>query len=420
MSKQNPVTKPSHDEHDPSLLRVEQVHAKLAALVTPITGTERVAIRAALGRVLAAPVISTLNVPPYANSAMDGYALRSADLPQQAEKTLRVIGSSFAGEPFTGEVKQGECVRIMTGAQMPDGADTVIMQEHAQRQDDQVTIGSGHSAGQNVRHPGEDMAIGRAVLNAGQKIGAAEIGLMASLGIAEVNVKRKLRVAFFSTGDELRGVGETLAAGQIYDSNRYTLYGMLSAQQVELIDMGVIRDDLAAIEQAFQDAAHIADVVITSGGVSVGEADFVKITLDKLGKVDFWRIAMKPGKPLAFGHIGQALFFGLPGNPVSVMATFYLFVLPTLRHLQGQPYQQPIVYRAITQGKLKKTPGRADYQRGVLKNENGKLLVDGTGMQASHILSGMSRANCFIVLPQEAGAVEAGSEVDVIPFTGLF
>ena len=420
MSKQSPVTKPSHDEHDPSLLRVEQVHAKLAALVTPITGTERVAIRAALGRVLAAPVISTLNVPPYANSAMDGYALRSADLPQQAEKTLRVIGSSFAGEPFTGEVKQGECVRIMTGAQMPDGADTVIMQEHAQRQDDQVTIGSGHSAGQNVRHPGEDMAIGRAVLNAGQKIGAAEIGLMASLGIAEVNVKRKLRVAFFSTGDELRGVGETLAAGQIYDSNRYTLYGMLSAQQVELIDMGVIRDDLAEIEQAFKDAAHIADVVITSGGVSVGEADFVKITLDKLGKVDFWRIAMKPGKPLAFGHIGQALFFGLPGNPVSVMATFYLFVLPTLRHLQGQPYQQPIVYRAITQGKLKKTPGRADYQRGVLKNENGKLLVDGTGMQASHILSGMSRANCFIVLPQEAGAVEAGSEVDVIPFTGLF
>lgn len=420
MSKQSPVSKPGNDETDPSLLRVEQVHEKLAALVTPVTGTERVAIRAALGRVLDAPVISTMNVPPYANSAMDGYALRSADLPQQAEKSLRVIGSSFAGEPFDGEVKPGECIRIMTGAKMPEGADTVIMQEQVQRQDDQISIGSGHTAGQNVRHPGEDMAIGKAVLNAGQKIGAAEIGLMASLGIAEVNVKRQLRVAFFSTGDELRGVGETLAEGQIYDSNRYTLYGMLSAQGVDLIDMGVIGDDQAAIEQAFKDAAHIADVVITSGGVSVGEADFVKITLDKLGKVDFWRIAMKPGKPLAFGKIGNALFFGLPGNPVSVMATFYLFVLPTLRHMQGQPYQLPITYRAITQGKLKKAPGRADYQRGILKNENGKLIVDGAGMQASHILSGMSRANCFIVLPLEAGAVEAGSEVDVIPFSGFF
>lgn len=420
MSKQSPVTQPSNDETDPSLLRVEQVHEKLAALVTPVTGSERVAIRAALGRVLDAPVISTMNVPPYANSAMDGYALRSDDLPPQAETSLRVIGSSFAGEPFDGEVKAGECIRIMTGAKMPDGANTVIMQEQVQRQDDQISIGSGHSTGQNVRHPGEDMAIGKAVLNAGQKIGAAEIGLMASLGIAEVNVKRQLRVAFFSTGDELRGVGETLREGQIYDSNRYTLYGMLSVQGVDLIDMGVIRDDQAAIEQAFKDAAHIADVVITSGGVSVGEADFVKITLDKLGKVDFWRIAMKPGKPLAFGKIGEALFFGLPGNPVSVMATFYLFVLPTLRHMQGQPYQQPIVYRAITQGKLKKAPGRTDYQRGILKNENGKLMVDGTGMQASHILSGMNRANCFIVLPLEAGGVEAGSEVDVIPFNGLY
>lgn len=419
MSKQIPVSTPGCDEHDPSLLRVEQVHEKLAVLATPVSGTERVAIRASLGRVLDEAVVSNMNVPPYANSAMDGYAVHSSDLPANGEKTLRVIGSSFAGEPFTGEVEQGACIRIMTGAKMPAGADTVIMQEQIQRQDDSITIGSGHCAGQNVRHPGEDMAIGSVVLERGKKIGATELGLMASLGLAEVNVKRKLRVAFFSTGDELRGVGEQLEDGQIYDSNRYTLYGMLHQLGVELIDLGVIRDDQAAIEQAFIDASHIADVVMTSGGVSVGEADYVKITLDKLGKVDFWRIAMKPGKPLAFGKINNALFFGLPGNPVSVMATFYLFALPALRHMMGQAYEQPIVVRAVTQGKLKKRPGRTDFQRAILKNENGKLVVDGSGMQASHILSGMSRANCFIVLAQESGAVDAGSEVDVIPFHGL-
>lgn len=419
MNKNIPVSNPGCDEHDPGLLRVEQVHEKLAQLATPVKGTERVAIRTSLGRVLAEPVISNMNVPPYANSAMDGYAVRSSDLPQAGEKSLHVIGTSFAGEPFTGEVKTGECIRIMTGAKMPVGADSVIMQEHTQRDGDNINIGAGHCAGQNVRHPGEDMAIGSEVLQSGQLIGAAEIGLMASLGVAEVNVKRKLRVAFFSTGDELRGVGETLSDGQIYDSNRYTLYGMLHQLGVDLIDMGVIRDDQNAIEQAFLHAAEIADVVITSGGVSVGEADFVKITLDKLGKVDFWRIAMKPGKPLAFGKITNAVFFGLPGNPVSVMATFYLFALPAMRHMMGQPYQQPVMYRAITQTRLKKSPGRTDYQRGLLRNENGKLIVDATGMQASHILSGMSRANCFVVLPLESGPVDAGNEVDVIPFHGL-
>jgi len=420
MNKTISVSNPGCDENNPGLLRVEQVHEKLAALVKPVTGHERVAIRAALGRVLAEPVISTMNVPPYANSAMDGYAVRGSDLPQTDTKSLNVIGSSFAGEPFTGEVKQGECVRIMTGAKMPSGTDSVVMQEHTQRDGDNVTIGTGHCTGQNVRHPGEDMSIGSEVLKPGQPVGAAEIGLMASLGIAEVTVTRRLRIAFFSTGDELRGVGESLAEGQIYDSNRYTLYGMLQQPAVELIDMGVIRDDQQTIEQAFIDAASIADVVITSGGVSVGEADFVKLTLDKLGKVDFWRIAMKPGKPLAFGKINDAIFFGLPGNPVSVMATFYLFALPAIRHMLGQPYQQPIVYRAVTQSRLKKTPGRTDFQRGVLHHDNGKLMVDGTGMQASHILSGMSRANCFIVLPLESGPVEAGSEVDVMPFHGLF
>jgi len=245
------------------------------------------------------------------------------------------------------------------------------------------------------------------------------LGLLASLGIPETTVRRKLRVAFFSTGDELRGVGETLAEGQIYDSNRYTLFGMLNLPGIELIDMGVIRDDAAAIEQAFVDASHIADVIFTSGGVSVGEADFVKLTLDKIGKVNFWKIAMKPGKPLAVGKINQALFFGLPGNPVSVMATFYLFGLPALRKLSGQAPQPVLRYRATTRDSIRKQPGRTDFQRGILSNENGQLFVSSAGMQASHILSGMSRANCFLVLPAESADLAAGSEVEVIPFMGL-
>ncbi len=418
MSKHIPVSNPDCDS-DPGLLRVEQVHEKLSQLAAPVSGTERVAVRSALNRVLDQDIISTINVPPYANSAMDGYAIQGTDIPANGTTTLQVIGTSFAGDPFDGQVNRGECVRIMTGAKMPQGADTVIMQEHASRDGDVITINHDHCTGQNVRHPGEDMAVGSTVLAKGKKVGPTELGLMASLGIAEVSVKRKLRVAFFSTGDELRGVGEPLEEGQIYDSNRYTLFGMLQQLGVELIDMGVIRDDQNAIETAFQHAAEIADVVITSGGVSVGEADYVKLMLDKIGKVDFWRIAMKPGKPLAFGKIKQALFFGLPGNPVSVMATFYLFARPALKHMMGEPYAQPLTCKAVTENALKKRPGRTDFQRGVLVNKNGKLVVDGAGMQASHILSGMSRANCFIVLPQESGSVEAGAEVDVIPFRGL-
>jgi len=411
-------------EPDPSLLSVEQVHQQLEQLSKPIDGIERLAIRSALGRVLAEDIISPINVPPYANSAMDGYALnisdlKSTDLKSKTDISLTVIGTSFAGEPFTGKVQAGQCIRIMTGAKIADGTDSVIMQEQVKRSGDIITIGQGHCAGQNVRYPGEDMKQGSVVLTTGKAIGAAELGLLASIGYPEVNVKRKLRVAFFSTGDELRSVGEPLEDGQIYDSNRYTIFGMLKKLGVELIDMGVIADDEQAIETAFQNAADIADAIITSGGVSVGEADYVKITLDKIGKVDFWRVAMKPGKPLALGKINNAMFFGLPGNPVSVMATFYLFALPTLRHMMGQIYQQPLTVTAITKSAIKKHPGRTDYQRAIATNENGKLMVDTTGMQASHILSGMSQANCFAVIAKDSGAIAAGEEVDVILFDGL-
>ena len=418
MSKTIPVAG-GCDSPDPSLLTVAQVHEQLEKLCLPVDGSETLPIRDALGRVLDEDIISPIDVPPYANSAMDGYALNANDLPTDGDVTLTMIGKSFAGDPFKGQVNTGECIRIMTGAQIAEGTDTVIMQEQVKADGDKITIGSGHCLGQNVRHPGEDMAKGSVVLNAGKLIGAAEIGLLASLGYPEVKVRRKVRVAFFSTGDELRSVGEKLEEGQIYDSNRYTLYGMLANLNVEIIDMGVIRDDKQAIEDAFNKAADNADVVITSGGVSVGEADYVKITLDKIGKVDFWKVAMKPGKPLALGTINNAMFFGLPGNPVSVMATFYLFAQPAIRHMMGEAYQQPVTVKAITQSLIKKRPGRTDYQRAIAKNENGQLVVNGAGMQASHILSGMSHANCFVVIPQMSGSIEAGEKVDVILFDGL-
>ncbi len=403
------------------LLSVDEALQRIRDALPPISGFERCALRDAHQRIVAAPVTSPLNVPAYINSAMDGYAVFHGDIPDAGEVTLQVIGSSFAGAPFNGTMQPGQAVRIMTGAMMPEGADTVVMQELATRDGDSVTIGSGHKAGANVRHIGEDIAKDGVVLSPGQKIRAPELGLLASLGVAEVTVRRRLRVATFSTGDELCSIGEQPKEGQIYDSNRYSIFGMLKEINVEHIDMGVIRDDEQAISEAFQSASEIADVLITSGGVSVGEADFVKQTLDRLGKVDFWKIAMKPGKPLAFGTVNNAVFFGLPGNPVSVMATFYQIVQPSLRYLTGENATMPIRLRVRAADKLKKRPGRQDFQRGILRNdENGELRVYTTGHQGSHILSSMSQANCFIILSAQSGMVEPGDWVEVEPFEGLF
>jgi len=418
MSKAIPT--PSCDEFDPNNLNVEQARQRMLDNVLSVPGIERLAIRDALNRILADDVISPINVPTYQNSAMDGYAVVASDLPAKSEQALNMRGTSFAGIPFDGKVKAGECIRIMTGAQMPKGADTVIMQEHVRVEGNAITIGPGHCAGQNVRGIGEDITAGKSVLTAGIKIGPAELGLLASLGTPEVSVHRKLRVVFFSTGDELRSVGEPLEEGHIYDSNRYTLFGMLKRLHVDVIDMGVIPDKRDAVEKAFLDAANIGDAIITSGGVSVGEADFVKETLQILGSVDFWKINMKPGKPLAFGKVNDAAFFGLPGNPVSVMATFYQFALPALKKMMGQMQTDPVIVKVPCQAMLKKRPGRTDFQRGVLSyDDKGQMVVDGTGMQASHILSGMSKANCFIILPLESGNIEAGTLVDVQPFEGL-
>lgn len=403
------------------LLSVSDARQRIDALIQPLGGAEQLPIRSALGRVLAAAVVSTFDVPPYTNSAMDGYAVRSSDFPADGSARLRIVGRAMAGTPFAGRVNAGETVRIMTGAAMPEGADSVLMQEHVQTDGEHIIVtGPRHKAGDNVRTAGEDVAAGATVLEPGRLLQPADLGVLASLGVAEVRVWRRLRVAFFSTGDELRSLGEPLEAGQIYDSNRYTLHGMLTRLGVELLDFGVIRDDRAAIRAAFRDAAANADVVITSGGVSVGEADFVKQTLDELGRVDFWKIAMKPGKPLACGRLGDALFFGLPGNPVSVMATFYQFVQPALQRMMGMNASTGIRLRVPCAVDLKKELGRTEYQRGILQTAaDGTLSVTTTGRQGSHVLSSMSRSDCFIILPAECAGVQAGEPVEVQPFAGL-
>jgi len=408
-------------DYDPNSMPVAKAREYIRAFLAPVTAVERLHVRAALGRVLAAEIRSGVNVPAHDNSAMDGFAVRFADLKSDGESTLGILGTSLAGKPFQGRVGAGEAVRIMTGAVMPSGCDTVIMQERARAADGRVTLPGGQRQGQNVRYAGDDIRAGQVVFKPGQIVRPVELGMIASLGIGEVSVYRKLRVAFFSTGDELVPVGGNLEPGQIYDSNRYTIYGMLTRLGVDAIDMGLIRDDPAAIESAFAQAAQAADVVITSGGVSVGEADFVKQLLAKLGDVLFWKIAMKPGRPLAYGKIGSAHFFGLPGNPVSAMVTFYQFVREALLVLMGVPDPQPLpLLKAVCTSAIKKAPGRTEFQRGILgPGEDGQWTVRVTGDQSSGILSSMSQANCFILLPDAQGNTPAGAVVDVQLLEGL-
>jgi molybdopterin molybdotransferase len=409
------------DDYDPNSMPVLKARELIARFLTPVSAIERLNIRAALDRVLAADVISPLDVPAHDNSAMDGYAVRCADLKTDGEVTLKIAGAAFAGVPFQGRVNTGECVRIMTGGVVPAECDTIVMQEHAVAKGDSVKIGGGHKQGQNFRHAGEDLKTGQTALKRGLLLRPAEIGLIASLGIGEVGVFRKLRVAFFSTGDELRSIGTPLGAGQIYDSNRYTIHGMLTRLGCEAIDMGVVRDDPKLLEQAFADAAAAADVVITSGGVSVGEADFVKDLLQRLGEVVFWKIAMKPGRPLAYGRIANAHFFGLPGNPVSVMVTFYQFVREALLKLSGRDPVPPLpAFTVPCMSNLKKAPGRTEFQRGVLAQDaSGNWNVRVTGEQGSGILRSMSEANCFIILPEAQGNVAAGTLVEVQVMEGI-
>ncbi|MGZ8268050.1 MAG: molybdopterin molybdotransferase MoeA [Burkholderiales bacterium] len=409
------------DDYDPNSMPVDKAREVIARFLTPLSTIERVHVKAALGRVLAHDVISPLDVPSHDNSAMDGYAVRYDDLKSDAEVTLAIAGTAFAGAPYGGMVRSGEAVRIMTGGVVPQGADTIVMQEHVKAEGLRVTIGGGHRKGQNLRRAGEDLKRGSPALKLGQRLRPAEIGLIASLGIPEVSVYRRLRVAFFSTGDELVSIGTVLKEGQIYDSNRYTIHGMLERLGCEVLDMGVVRDDPALLEAAFHEAAHAADVVITSGGVSVGEADFVKELLNKLGEVVFWKIAMKPGRPLAYGRVGKAHLFGLPGNPVSVMVTFYQFVRDALMTLAGEAPVVPLpTFKVPCTSSLKKAPGRTEFQRGILSRDaESHWSVRVTGEQGSGILRSMSEANCFIILPTAQGNVTPGTLVDVQVLEGV-
>lgn len=413
---------PGCDEFDPNALRVEQARHRILESVTPITETEYLSIRDALNRVLASPIKSTIDVPAYTNSAMDGYAIQAADIPDTDTRELHVVGTIMAGKPLDIHIASGDCVRIMTGGKMPAGADTVIMQEHVQPDDTgkTITITTGHQAGQNVRHAGEDLSKGDVVFQPGTRLTPADLGMLASMGIAEVAVFKRVKVVFFSTGDELCNVGQPLKEGQIYDSNRYTLFGMLRRLDVDFIDFGVIPDQRERVEDAFQRAIAGADVLVTTGGVSVGEADFVKETLEKLGQVGFWKIAMKPGRPLAFGRINDCQFFGLPGNPVSAMVTFYQFVQPALLRMMGIDDVTPKYLYLSSETALKKRAGRLEFQRGVISStDNGEMVVRSTGAQGSGILSSMGEANCFIELPLETEKIEAGELVKVQPFAGM-
>ena len=413
--------------YDPNALPVAQAQEFIARLVPKVQAVEKLALRSALGRVLAHHVISSINVPAHDNSAMDGYALRGADLATDATTVLRVAGTGFAGQTDIASAHAGECVRIMTGAVMPEGLDTVVPQEFVKLDGEQVHIPAGVvRTGDNRRLAGEDLSTGEIALTAGRVLRPADIGMLASLGQAEVLVRRRLRVAFFSTGDELRSIGEPLDAGCVYDSNRYTLWAMLQRLGVvELIDMGVVKDEPDALRAAFATAALDADAVITSGGVSVGEADHTKQIMAELGDVLFWRIAMRPGRPMAIGRIASgghhAVLFGLPGNPVAVMVTFYALVRDALLAMSGATAKPMPLLRAECATDIRKKPGRTEYQRAIVTRDgdSGEWQVRVTGSQGSGILRSMSEANGLVVLHHGQGNVAAGERVDVLPFDAL-
>jgi len=403
------------DAFDPSSISLAEALDKIQQRVRPVLACERLPIRECLGRVNNEAVLSPRNVPPLPNSAMDGYALAIDSLKQDEIVELTEIGTAFAGTPFDGSCGPGQCVRIMTGALIPDGADAVIMQEQIEiNAAGKVRIDSAHRVGENIRQAGEDVRQGTIVIEAGARLSPADLGVLASLGLTRLQVKRKPVVAFFSTGDELVSVGEPLEPGKIYDSNRYSLYGMLSGMAVDIIDLGVVRDNLDSMREVLTMASTRADLIISTGGVSVGEADFIKPALADLGTTEFWKIAIKPGRPLTFGQINASIFMGLPGNPVAVMVTFSQFVVPAIQALAGANPERPALFRARAVDKIRKRPGRYEFQRGIATlDNNDEWQVTKTGQQGSGILTSMSRANCFIVLPDDNAGIEAGDEVNI-------
>jgi molybdopterin molybdotransferase len=401
----------------------EEALSSLLEKVSPPDSSETVAVFDALDRVLAEDIHSPINVPGYDNSAMDGYALRAEDLMEQSKLTL--VGKSFAGAPCSTVIKPGECVRIMTGAKIPEGANCVVMQEKTSQQKtaeigEIIEFYCKPRAGDNIRRAGEDIRQSQKIFTKGHKIGVADIGLLASLGLAQVSVFPKLKVAVFSTGDEIRQPGDNLNEGQIYDSNRFTSIALLSRLNCQIKDFGVLPDQEEVIKKALIEADQWADVVITSGGVSVGEADHIKPLLTELGRLELWKIAIKPGKPFAYGKLSNAHFIGLPGNPVSALVTLYQLAVPMLKKLQGMTDSGRLQLKALSSDNIKKSPGRKEFQRGVVRvDDQGRLWVTTTGAQGSGILSSMSKANCFILLEASQTSISAGEEVTIELFDNL-
>ena len=419
MNRPEPL--PDCYEGDPDLLPPGEAMRRIRAHVRPLDSTRSIAVIDALGRVAARDVVSPRNVPGHTNSAMDGFACAGDSLPDSGSRWYEIAGTAYAGKPFTGPTGPSQAVRIMTGAIMPEGTDTVVMQEHVEVEGDRVLIPSGAGRGRHVRQAGEDLAEGAVVVPRGRRLMPAEMGLLASLGIGEVAVYRTLRVAYFSTGDEIRPPGAPFEPGLVYDSNRFAMHGMLGRLGVDVVDLGIVPDRRDAVRDAFREASARADVVLSSGGASTGEADYVKEVLSELGQVGFWRIAIRPGRPLAFGLLGDSVFFGLPGNPVAVMVTFYQFVAPALRAVSGETDSRPLpALEARCTTRLRKKPGRVEYYRAVLeRDDSDALVVRSTGKSGSGLLHTMSDANCFIVLPEDGATVEPGATVAVQPFFGL-
>lgn len=419
------IREPScEDADEPALLPVIDARQRIAAALQPLTESRVLPLGEALGRVLAQPLHAPHDVPAAANSAMDGYALCRSSIPRRGEARLRLLGTAWAGRPFDGTVSQGDAVRIFTGGLMPSGADTVVIQEHAREDGDEVLIDDEVEAGRNVRAAGEDVVAGEEILSTGRCLEAADLGVLASLGIDRVTVLRRPRVAFFTTGDELHALepgndGAAAPHGKLFDSNRFTLAALLASAGVEAIDLGIVPDDAARTREVLLQAAARADVVLTSGGISAGDADYVTRAFHAIGDVSFWKIAMRPGRPLAFGYIDQAAFFGLPGNPVAVMVTFLQFVQPALRRLLGRADIEPLTLPARCLSSLRKSAGRVEFQRGVMRVEAGAIVVESTGKQGAGRLSSMSRANCLIVIDADADKVSPGDTVGVQPFKGL-
>lgn len=403
----------------PGLMPFEQALETMLASIKPITDVENITLSQALGRILSSNITSPINVPGHNNSAMDGYAFAHESLQNQPSLTL--VGRSMAGQPFEGKCHEGQCIRIMTGAKIPTDCDTVEMQENCQVEGENIHFLEPRNYGDHVRLAGEDINQGQVVFAPGRRLSAIDIGVLASLGINELSVYRKLNVALIATGDELKALGQPLESGDIFESNSYALSAMLKNLNVNVINFGVIADDEKAIKAAFLQADAQADAVISSGGVSVGDADYTKLVLEQIGEIAFWKIAMKPGKPFAFGKLPNSIFFGLPGNPVSAMVTADLLAIPALMKLQNYQAAPAITLTAKTVTDLRKSPGRMDFQRGVLSyNDQGELMVTSTGNQGSGILTSIASANCYIVLPAEQGRVTANTAVNIRLFERFF